>query len=172
MAGIGGSYPSPADRSTRRRSTDHSQLCDGIPMSRFGVMTHLAVLERAGLVIGRRHGRFRYNHLKAAPLHALQSRWLSRHANRWAGDRRGSRSSYKGGRYQSSNRTGRSRGGSGSRLNDRGIGPEPLARALRCTRCMVAGRTQRGWAGLQDGIRGATWRSLEGGGFSWRGNVW
>ena len=60
-----------------------SQLCDGIPMSRFGVMKHLGVLERAGLVIGRRHGRLRYNHLNAAPLHALQSRWLSGRATRW-----------------------------------------------------------------------------------------
>lgn len=54
-----------------------SQLCEGVPMSRFGVMKHLGILERAGLVIARRHGRLRFNHLNAAPLHALQARWLS-----------------------------------------------------------------------------------------------
>lgn len=54
-----------------------SALCDGLPMTRFGVMKHLGVLERAGLVISRRHGRQRLNHLNAAPLQALSSRWLS-----------------------------------------------------------------------------------------------
>lgn len=61
-----------------------SQLCDGLPMSRFGVMKHLGILESAGLVIARRHGRLRLNHLNAAPLHALQSRWLSARAERIA----------------------------------------------------------------------------------------
>lgn len=61
-----------------------SQLCDGMPMSRFGVMKHLGILERAGLVIARRHGRLRLNHLNAAPLRALQNRWLSAHAGRVA----------------------------------------------------------------------------------------
>lgn len=57
-----------------------SQLCAGMPMTRFGVMKHLAILERAGLVIARRHGRLRLNHLNAAPLRALQKRWLSARA--------------------------------------------------------------------------------------------
>jgi DNA-binding transcriptional ArsR family regulator len=54
-----------------------SQLCEGMPMTRFGVMKHLGILERAGLVIARRHGRLRLNHLNAAPLRGLQTRWLS-----------------------------------------------------------------------------------------------
>jgi DNA-binding transcriptional ArsR family regulator len=62
-----------------------SQLCEGMPMSRFGVMKHLGILERAGLVIARRHGRLRFNHLNAAPLHALQARWLSPRAAAFAG---------------------------------------------------------------------------------------
>lgn len=61
-----------------------SQLCEGMPMSRFGVMKHLAVLERAGLVIARRQGRLRLNHLNVAPLRALSRGWLSRHAERRA----------------------------------------------------------------------------------------
>lgn len=61
-----------------------SQLCEGMPMSRFGVMKHLGILERAGLVIARRHGRLRLNHLNAAPLRALSTRWLSAHAERLA----------------------------------------------------------------------------------------
>src|ERR1044071_4874539 len=61
-----------------------SQLCEGMPMSRFGVMKHLSILERAGLVVARRHGRLRLNHLNAAPLYALQARWLSRRAATFA----------------------------------------------------------------------------------------
>ena len=53
-------------------------------MSRFGIMKHLGILEEAGLVIARRQGRFRYNHLNAAPLRALQERWLSRQGERAA----------------------------------------------------------------------------------------
>src|ERR1044072_9076959 len=54
-----------------------SQLCEGMPMSRFGVMKHLGILERAGLVIARRHSRLRLNHRNAAPLRALSARCLS-----------------------------------------------------------------------------------------------
>ncbi len=61
-----------------------SQLCEGLPMTRFGVMKHLGILERAGLVIARRHGRLRLNHLNAAPLRALATRWLSARAGRLA----------------------------------------------------------------------------------------
>jgi DNA-binding transcriptional ArsR family regulator len=61
-----------------------SQLCVDMPMSRFGVMKHLGILERAGIVIARRHGRFRMNHLNAAPLRAIQTRWLSNRAARLA----------------------------------------------------------------------------------------
>lgn len=56
-------------------------LCDGFAMSRFGVMKHLGILERSGLVIFRREGRTRINHLNAAPLYALSSRWLSPRAS-------------------------------------------------------------------------------------------
>jgi DNA-binding transcriptional ArsR family regulator len=56
-----------------------SELGVGLSMSRFGVMKHLAVLERAGLVVTRKHGRVRMNHLNAAALQQLQSRWLSPH---------------------------------------------------------------------------------------------
>ncbi len=62
-----------------------SELCAGMPMTRFGVMKHLGLLERAGLVVARRHGRVRMNHLNAAPLRALQTRWLSPRADSLAG---------------------------------------------------------------------------------------
>lgn len=77
---------------TRRRLIDRlaggarttSQLCENMPMSRFGVMKHLGILERAGLVIARRQGRLRLNHLNAAPLRALHRRWASARADAFA----------------------------------------------------------------------------------------
>lgn len=54
-----------------------SELCRGLPVTRFAVMKHLAVLEGAGLVTSRKHGRVRMNHLNAAPLARLGSEWLS-----------------------------------------------------------------------------------------------
>lgn len=44
--------------------------------SRFAVMKHLAVLEGAGLIAVERRGRERWNHLNAAPLAAIQERWV------------------------------------------------------------------------------------------------
>ncbi|MEZ5461928.1 helix-turn-helix domain-containing protein [Dokdonella sp.] len=62
-----------------------SQLCEGMPMSRFGVMKHIGVLERAGVIISRKQGRFRVNHLNVAKIHSLQSRWLSPRGAAFAG---------------------------------------------------------------------------------------
>jgi len=53
-------------------------------ISRFGVMKHLAVLERAGLVVSRRRGREVWKHLNAVPLHRAYQRWISPYEARWA----------------------------------------------------------------------------------------
>lgn len=78
---------------TRRRLLDllatgprtTGQLCDRFPRSRYAVMKHLGVLQRAGLVTVRRRGRERWNHLNAVPIRAVEERWLSPLAGRWAG---------------------------------------------------------------------------------------
>lgn len=54
-------------------------------MTRYGVMKHLGVLESAGLVVARREGRLRWNHLNAVPLRRVYERWVSRYEDRWAG---------------------------------------------------------------------------------------
>lgn len=59
-------------------------LCEGIPMSRFGVMRHLELLEQAGLILVERRGRERLNHLNAARLHEGVERWISPFAARAA----------------------------------------------------------------------------------------
>ncbi|HKJ03641.1 MAG TPA: metalloregulator ArsR/SmtB family transcription factor [Longimicrobiales bacterium] len=60
-------------------------LAEAFPeLSRFAVMQHLKVLEEAELVIPRREGRLRYNHLNAIPIQRIYRRWVSRYAGRWA----------------------------------------------------------------------------------------
>ena len=56
-------------------------LCDAFPeLDRCTVMQHLKVLEEAELVIPRREGRERWNHLNALPIQAIHDRWISRYA--------------------------------------------------------------------------------------------
>jgi DNA-binding transcriptional ArsR family regulator len=55
-----------------------TELCDVLPnLSRFAVMQHLGVLEKAGVVIVRRNGRERLNELNAVPIQRELERWLS-----------------------------------------------------------------------------------------------
>jgi DNA-binding transcriptional ArsR family regulator len=62
-------------RDGARTTTD---LCDVLPqLSRFAVMQHLAVLERADVVIVRRNGRERWNELNAVPIQRELERWLN-----------------------------------------------------------------------------------------------
>ena len=46
---------------------------------RTGVMKHLDVLQTAGLVLVRREGRHRWNHLNPVPIQRVCDRWVSRH---------------------------------------------------------------------------------------------
>ncbi|WLR93744.1 ArsR/SmtB family transcription factor [Shinella zoogloeoides] len=56
-------------------------LCEKFPeMDRCTVMQHLKVLEEAELVIARREGRERWNHLNALPIQAIHDRWISQYA--------------------------------------------------------------------------------------------
>jgi DNA-binding transcriptional ArsR family regulator len=43
-------------------------------------MQHLKVLEDAGLVIARRQGRERWNHLNALPIKDIHDRWIGPYA--------------------------------------------------------------------------------------------
>jgi DNA-binding transcriptional ArsR family regulator len=61
-----------------------SELAARFPTTRFATMKHLAVLERAGLVVVRRRGRERFNHLNVVPLVRLQRRWVAPLAGRAA----------------------------------------------------------------------------------------
>jgi DNA-binding transcriptional ArsR family regulator len=78
---------------TRRHLLDELHRSDGqslsaleerLPMSRFGVMKHLKVLEEAGLVTTRRQGREKLHFLNPVPIRLIHDRWVSKYAEPWA----------------------------------------------------------------------------------------
>ncbi len=60
------------------------ELAGRFRTTRFAVMKHLGVLERARLVTVRRRGRERWNHLNAVPLQQIYERWISPYEAEWA----------------------------------------------------------------------------------------
>src|ERR671937_1580303 len=78
---------------TRRRLLDDlfnqdgqtlSALEERLPMTRFGVMKHLRVLEEANLVTTRRRGREKLHFLNPVPIRLVHDRWVSKYAEPWA----------------------------------------------------------------------------------------
>jgi uncharacterized protein YndB with AHSA1/START domain len=61
-----------------------SALEQRLPMTRFGVMKHLKVLEEAGLVTTRRRGREKLHFLNPVPIRLVHDRWVSKYAEPWA----------------------------------------------------------------------------------------
>jgi DNA-binding transcriptional ArsR family regulator len=61
-----------------------SELERGLPMTRFGVMKHLKVLEEAGLVTTKRRGREKLHFLNPVPIRLVHDRWVSKYAEPWA----------------------------------------------------------------------------------------
>ena len=53
-------------------------------LCRTNVMKHLDVLVDANLVLIRREGRVRWNHLNPVPIQQVCDRWVSRHVQRMA----------------------------------------------------------------------------------------
>ena len=56
-----------------------TELESGLEMTRFGVMKHLKVLEEAGLVVTRRHGREKLHFLNAVPIRLIHDRWIDKY---------------------------------------------------------------------------------------------
>ena len=59
-------------------------LEERLPMTRFGVMKHLKVLEEAGLVVTKKRGREKLHFLNAVPIRLVHDRWVSKYAEPWA----------------------------------------------------------------------------------------
>ncbi|MFN2568433.1 MAG: ArsR/SmtB family transcription factor [Candidatus Dormibacteria bacterium] len=58
-----------------------SALEQRLPLSRFGVMKHLRLLEEAGLVTTRRGGREKLHFLNPVPIHMVYDRWVNKYSN-------------------------------------------------------------------------------------------
>src|SRR4051794_31206918 len=92
MTGMDAVFRALADP-TRRSLLDELFKQDGqtlgaleqrLPMSRFGVMKHLKVLEEAGLVTTKRRGREKLHFLNPVPIRLVHDRWVSKYAEPWA----------------------------------------------------------------------------------------
>ncbi len=62
------------------------ELCALLPrITRFGVMKHLRVLEKAGLVTARKAGREKLHYLNPVPIRLIHDRWISKFTEPWVG---------------------------------------------------------------------------------------
>ena len=77
----------------RREMLDHLRAAPGLTVgalagkfdvSRIAVMNHLAVLEKAGLVLSEKDGRSRRLYLNAMPIQDIHERWTDTFSAHWA----------------------------------------------------------------------------------------
>jgi DNA-binding transcriptional ArsR family regulator len=59
-----------------------TELESELAMTRFGVMKHLRVLEKAGLVVTRKVGREKLHYLNPVPIRLLHDRWINKFTER------------------------------------------------------------------------------------------
>src|ERR1700683_4192199 len=71
------------DELFRQDGQSLSALHARLPMTRFGVMKHLKLLEEAGLVVTRRRGREKLHFLNPVPIRLIHDRWVSKYAEPW-----------------------------------------------------------------------------------------
>ena len=60
------------------------ELAGAFDVSRIAVMNHLAVLEKAGLVVSQKEGRTRRLYLNAMPIQEIHERWIDQYSAYWA----------------------------------------------------------------------------------------
>ncbi|MBT8217138.1 MAG: helix-turn-helix domain-containing protein [Acidimicrobiia bacterium] len=74
------------------------RLCTHLPdMTRFGVMSHLRVLEEAGLITTRRSGRSKLHYLNPIPIRLVHDRWISKYTEPTVGAIAGLKAHLEGG---------------------------------------------------------------------------
>lgn len=61
-----------------------SDLAANLDMGRFGVMKHLNVLEKAGLISTKKVGREKLHYLNPVPIQQIHDRWVSKYTQPWA----------------------------------------------------------------------------------------
>ncbi len=61
-----------------------SDLVAAFPeLSRYAIMQHLTVLEKANLIVPEKQGRQRFNHLNPVPIQMISNRWINQYAGHW-----------------------------------------------------------------------------------------
>jgi len=60
-----------------------SALTERFSMTRIGVMKHLDLLEKAGLVVTKRRGREKLHFLNPIPIRVIHDRWVSKYTEPW-----------------------------------------------------------------------------------------
>ena len=78
---------------TRRSILDHvraepgvtvGKMASNFDVSRIAVMNHLAVLEKAGLIISGKDGRSRRLYMNVMPIQDIYDRWTDTYSAHWA----------------------------------------------------------------------------------------
>ena len=78
---------------TRRTMLDHVRATPGITVgelanhfdvSRIAIMNHLAVLEKANLILSKKDGRSRRLYLNIMPIQDIHERWTDTFSSHWA----------------------------------------------------------------------------------------
>ena len=72
------------DRLQERDGQTLLELQGYLPMTRFGVMKHLKILEEAGLITTRKSGREKLHQLNPVPIQQVYDRWVSKYSKPWA----------------------------------------------------------------------------------------
>ncbi len=60
------------------------ELAKSFDVSRIAVMNHLAVLEKANLVISQKEGRSRRLYINIMPIHEIYERWADNYSSIWS----------------------------------------------------------------------------------------
>ena len=55
-------------------------------MSRFAIMKHLGILEKATLITVKREGKFRWNYINPLPIQEIYERWVKKYEAQWSGN--------------------------------------------------------------------------------------
>jgi len=71
------------DRLFERDGQSLLELAEPYDMTRQGVMSHLSVLEEAGLITTLREGRHKRHYLNPIPIRRIQRRWIRKYEEPW-----------------------------------------------------------------------------------------
>jgi uncharacterized protein YndB with AHSA1/START domain/DNA-binding transcriptional ArsR family regulator len=93
-----------------------SELERRLPMTRFGVMKHLKVLEEADLVVTRKRGREKLHFLNPVPIRLVYDRWVSKYAEPWVATLSGIKKQLEEDTMESSDQAQRTRTAPGAQL--------------------------------------------------------